>query len=352
MAGFDANTKLLIHFDGADASTTFTDRVGNALTANGNAQLDTAQKKFGTASLLLDGAGDYAAITYASDLLIGTGDFGIDFWCMPAANQTQTMLFANRQSAADSFYIMRIGTTTNVVNVGSGAAAANLTAGSALTNNVWSHIFFGRQGTTYYLGINGTVTSGTTAGSNNYSGTTNPRIGSDEVGDQGQFNGWIDEVRMQVGTCPWTANFTPPTAQYSFDTTGVAVEAASAADARSSVAAFASSGSDALTAADSVNGGTPFVRAITEAATAADSGSTAAAFRSAVGEAASAASAQSALARFPASVIEAATAASQSFSVLKSVVQAIRRTPYVLQKLRDDQPTLQKLRSVPPKLIN
>ena len=52
-----------LQFDGSDASTTFTESgVGNvngAWGANGNAQLDTAQKKFGTASLLLDGSGDY-----------------------------------------------------------------------------------------------------------------------------------------------------------------------------------------------------------------------------------------------------------------------------------------------------
>ena len=57
----DANTKLLYHFDGADGSTTFTDSSGNGInaTAYGNAQLDTAKKKIGTASYEATGTNPY-----------------------------------------------------------------------------------------------------------------------------------------------------------------------------------------------------------------------------------------------------------------------------------------------------
>ena len=62
-AGFNANLKLLLHFDGSDGATTTTDSSNNerTITLAGDAQLDTAQKKFGTASLLLDGNGDLAS---------------------------------------------------------------------------------------------------------------------------------------------------------------------------------------------------------------------------------------------------------------------------------------------------
>ena len=77
----DANTKLLYHFDGADASTTFTDSSGNSLTgvAYGNAQLDTAKKKIGTASYEAAGTNPYI-ITAASSLLASTGDFTVECW--------------------------------------------------------------------------------------------------------------------------------------------------------------------------------------------------------------------------------------------------------------------------------
>ncbi len=56
---FSSSVVLLSGFEGTDGSTTFLDEspAGRALTANGNAQIDTAQFKFGASSLLLDGQG-------------------------------------------------------------------------------------------------------------------------------------------------------------------------------------------------------------------------------------------------------------------------------------------------------
>lgn len=50
--GLDANTKLLLHMNGVDGSTTFTDSetTPKTITPNGSVQIDTAQSKFGGAS--------------------------------------------------------------------------------------------------------------------------------------------------------------------------------------------------------------------------------------------------------------------------------------------------------------
>src|SRR3990167_8893029 len=43
---WDSYTKLMLHMDGTDGSTTFTDTIGtHTVTAVGNAQIDTAQYK-------------------------------------------------------------------------------------------------------------------------------------------------------------------------------------------------------------------------------------------------------------------------------------------------------------------
>src|SRR3972149_9214360 len=63
----DSYTKLLLHMDGANGSTTFTDEMGQAVTANGNAQISTAQSKFGGASGLFDGTGDYLSVPASAD---------------------------------------------------------------------------------------------------------------------------------------------------------------------------------------------------------------------------------------------------------------------------------------------
>src|SRR3990167_5787652 len=80
-----ADTKLLLHMDGADASTTFTDEVGHVFTPAGNAQIDTAQSKFGGASGLFDGTGDYITTPNSADFDPGTGSFTAEMWIRPAA---------------------------------------------------------------------------------------------------------------------------------------------------------------------------------------------------------------------------------------------------------------------------
>ena len=80
MAVDDSYTKALLHFNGSDTSTTFTDESGKTWTGAVTAQLDTAQKKFGTASLLLDGDSDYISTPDHADFDVGSGDFTIDFW--------------------------------------------------------------------------------------------------------------------------------------------------------------------------------------------------------------------------------------------------------------------------------
>ena len=75
----DIYTKSLLHFNGADASTTFTDESGKAWTASGHAQIDTAQSVFGGASGLFDGTDDYIYAADSDDWNLGTLDFTVDF---------------------------------------------------------------------------------------------------------------------------------------------------------------------------------------------------------------------------------------------------------------------------------
>ena len=68
---------LLIPFDGSDTATSANDDSSNShtITFAGTAQLDTAQKKFGTASLLLDGDSDYVTVGDSDHLDFAAGDF-------------------------------------------------------------------------------------------------------------------------------------------------------------------------------------------------------------------------------------------------------------------------------------
>ena len=78
----DSTVSLLLHMDGANNSTTFTDRSYSpkTVTAFGNAKISTAQSKFGGASAAFDGSGDYIEFDRGTDLQFGAGDFTIEGW--------------------------------------------------------------------------------------------------------------------------------------------------------------------------------------------------------------------------------------------------------------------------------
>jgi hypothetical protein len=80
--GIDSCTVLVLHGDGVDASTTITDSSsgGKAMTANGDAQIDASQAKFGTGSILFDGTGDYVSTPDHADFNFGTGTLTIEGW--------------------------------------------------------------------------------------------------------------------------------------------------------------------------------------------------------------------------------------------------------------------------------
>jgi hypothetical protein len=80
LGGGPSITSLLLTLNGTNGATSTVDEAGShTITFNGNAQLSTGQKKFGTASLLLDGSGDYLDVSQDSKFNL-TGDFTIECW--------------------------------------------------------------------------------------------------------------------------------------------------------------------------------------------------------------------------------------------------------------------------------
>jgi hypothetical protein len=219
---------LLIHADGADASTTFTDSAtAKAITTNGNAQVDTAQSKFGAASALLDGTGDYLTVSYNSTLDFGTGDFTIDCWVR--FNALSAVDYAFFYSAYDTsgadivwFYLQPSGANFYLSFQGNqsgvGKASYNVLWNPSL--NTWYHLAAVRNGMSFAIYINGvsqTLSVSTAIGTNSLSPTTGNTMAS-LIGSYygGSFlNGWLDEIRISKGIARWTANFTPPTSAYS-----------------------------------------------------------------------------------------------------------------------------------------
>jgi hypothetical protein len=226
MSGNDTNTKVLLHFNGTDGSTTITDHnVGGSAhtwTASGNAQIDTAQSKFGGASLLLDGSGDFVSAADHADFEIG-GDYTIDCWIRANAFGADKAIVSKSDSVGVGKYfgpyVIRYETASgNLVFYSSSDGAnwdiANARSFGAISTATWYHIAVVRSGNDYFLFKDGVQQTTWTSSLTPVNNTENIQIG--RFVDTNDWNGWIEEFRLS-NTARWTSGFTPPTAQYSYD---------------------------------------------------------------------------------------------------------------------------------------
>ncbi|MCX6751581.1 MAG: LamG domain-containing protein [Candidatus Nomurabacteria bacterium] len=224
MAVDDTYTKLLLHMDGANASTTFTDEAGKTITAVGNAQISTAQSKFGGASGLFDGTGDYLSVPDNDDWDFWGGDFTVDFWVYPTSAVGYHIIYwhGGTGGVSSSGYIYLYGNnTSNTIQFGAvnaGTAYFDLyPATYDISVNTWTHVAIVKSGTTIYCFINGV--SKTPLYGTQLSGSMTTLTGDLHIGDRvsdgwSPFVGNIDEFRVSKGIARWTANFTPPTRAY------------------------------------------------------------------------------------------------------------------------------------------
>ncbi len=202
---------LLLHGNGADGSTTITDSsdAPHTVTVGGDAQIDTAESKFGGSSFLFDGTGDYLTSADSADWDLGSGDYTVDFWVRYAATSGERILL-DRNVTAD----ITIRTDAGVnFEVWQESSLRIQTSTSFPTTGTWFHFAIVRSsGTvTYYKDGTSIATSGSST--QDIQGTAAIFIGA-RSDATGYFSGWIDEFRIIKGTAVWTGNFTPPTSEY------------------------------------------------------------------------------------------------------------------------------------------
>lgn len=203
-----SNVGLLLHCDGSNGGTTFTDEKGKTVTPFGGVTTATSAAKFGATGMLGDGVGTYLSIPNHADFDFGSGDFTFECWINPT-------------SVSDSKYnqIVSIGTTTalsvsqrnGVITFYARASALNSAITTAVVQaGVWSHIACVRNGSLLKVYVNGVerasgATSGTAPVPN-----TDLFIGQTASGVN-FFGGGLDEIRLTKGVARYTSTpFTPP----------------------------------------------------------------------------------------------------------------------------------------------
>ena len=188
------------------------ERAGKTIAANGDAQISTAQKKFGTGSLLLDGTGDYASLDSSNDFGFTNGNFSINFWVrLDAIGSGAQNLFDMRAGSA-SDPVPRIYTQSGNIYYDVGGTA-RITGNSALSATTWHHIALDRSGTNTKLYVDGTQVGSTYTDSNDYGNIKPLIIGADYTGSNAT-DGYIDDFRVVKGASIYQSNFTAPTSRH------------------------------------------------------------------------------------------------------------------------------------------
>ncbi|BFT94897.1 hypothetical protein MNSC_09050 [Minisyncoccus archaeophilus] len=228
----DSNTVLLMHMDGTDNGTVFSDQTGKTVTRYGDTKTVIGTRKFGSAAAYFDGSGDILTLSDSDDWYLGEGVFTIDFWTYLTAyapnrwavfmGQKQVLslrswtvcyqTYSDNNAAGGTntvgFYTSSTGLETGV-NVYSWVGLPPL--------NQWVHLAFVYNGTdlNYYMnGVRQTPYRTNFAHPANIS--SNLEIGA-EASVQGITSGligYMDEVRISKGITRWTSDFTPPNSQY------------------------------------------------------------------------------------------------------------------------------------------
>jgi len=195
---------------------TLKDRPGKTASVFGNAQLTTEERKFGLASLRLDGIGSYISYSSQLDFAYGTNDFTIEFWLYRVGSGSQ-FLIEQRTSALAQIVPYLFLNASNQIQYNSNAV--NRISGGVIPQNQWVHIALSRSGTDTKLFINGIQTGATFIDTLDY--IQSPlRIGARWDGAQ-PLNAYIDELRITKGLARYTENFAPPTAAFTSDSSTV-----------------------------------------------------------------------------------------------------------------------------------
>lgn len=190
------------------------ERGGKTVVAVDNAQIDTAIKKFGTGSLLLDGTGDYISVATDPDFGFGTGDFTIEGW-----------FYANSVTGTKALVDMRAGTATDTglyLYADAGVVkvyynGAELLSGGLLSTTTWTHVAVTRTGSTINLYVNGTRVDSDNAFSSNI-GSNKPLLIGSAFNASSFWDGHVDDFRLSAVARYTLGSYTPPLNEVSNDT--------------------------------------------------------------------------------------------------------------------------------------
>lgn len=197
-----ANVTLLAHADGSSGSTSVTDSSGYGASVYlaGSASLTSADSKFGTTSIALDGDGDAFVMSGSSGNDFSTGDFTIEFFVKPTgALDGKTLLRKGNSFFPIGLFTEPSGSISLRCYSNSNASLFSATTGNAMVSNSWNYVAVTRSGSSFSVWINGTLGASATSASDLKTTADALWIGTDPSDPVYGVAGYVDEIRLTLG---------------------------------------------------------------------------------------------------------------------------------------------------------
>lgn len=206
---YSSNVVLALDFD----ANGIVDHKGHTITRVGNTSVSTVKTKLNKYSLYFDGTGDYVYSANSVDWAMGTGNYTFDAWVYPTQTGVQMTIFDTRASASSAGIWYGIDVNGKLATWGFGGAWAGSASPKTVNFNAWNHVAFVRNGTNFYMFLNGNLEvtfTGVGANSTDQAITIGGAIDYRDTGTTNKFVGYMDSVRITKGVARWSANFVPP----------------------------------------------------------------------------------------------------------------------------------------------
>src|SRR5690606_38905914 len=135
----------LLHFDGANTSTTFVDETGRTWSASGSAQISTAVTVFDGQAGLFDGTGDYISTAHDA-VFTADADMTCDGWIYCAEDPGRLNTIVSKRGVGSnptSDYLLRLDTSARLhllVWRSTSANSIDITSTDPIVKNTPTHV--------------------------------------------------------------------------------------------------------------------------------------------------------------------------------------------------------------------
>lgn len=214
-----SSVSLLLLGNGTNGSTTIVDSSPSpkTMTAVGDAKISTAQSKFGGASILFDGSGDYLSTPNNAAFNFQSSSFTIEAWVYLTTNNPASnhCIVSNYQNPTNGWALQTASVSPGGrLSFNASGDGYDILGTTVLSTNTWYHVAVSGEVGSIKLFVNGVQEGSTYTGATSLNSTAITTVGGLWAGGlYNTFFGYIDDLRITKGVARYTTNFTPPTEQ-------------------------------------------------------------------------------------------------------------------------------------------